>query len=272
MNDVAPINTLAQRAPTAGHNSGAAPLAELLADEMAGDKARADELVAAAESSRIASDDDAAKVTILVGMIRAHEKTLDQAREARKRPFLESGRIVDATYGAAIRPLTLARAGADGRGGLTGMLTQWQKKREDEARAERERIEAERRAQEEEAERARQAAEAAKAGGSGAVAAELAAIRAREEADRLARQAGTVRPEPIRTALGGVNMRREIAFDITDIRKALGWLARNRAAEIAQAARTIIGKHLNSLGVDAVEAGVDIPGVAARIERRAQVR
>lgn len=270
MNDIGPINTLAGRG--IGDNSAAVPLAELLAEEMAIDKARAAELVAAAEKAQIANDGDATKVVTLIGLIRAHEKTLDQAREARKRPFLDDCRAVDAAYGAAIRPLVLARAGADGKGGLGAMLTTWQRKREEEARRERERVEAEQRRQAEEAERARQAAEHAKAQGNGSVAAELDAIRAQEEADRLARQAETIRPEPIRTAVGAVGMRREIAFDITDIRKALGWLVKNRANEITQAARTIVGKHLQSLGVEAVERGIEIPGVAARIERRAQVR
>jgi hypothetical protein len=263
-----PVNTLAR--PGIGHNNP--PLAESLADELATDKARAAELIEAATESQIASDDDAAKVTSLIGLIRAHEKKLDGDREQRKRPFLESCRIVDATYAAVIRPLSLARAGADGRGGLGAMLTVWQRKREAEAAAERARIEDERRRQEEEAERARRAAEAAKANGSGSLSAELEAIAARERADDLARQAETIRPEPIRTSVGAATMRREIAFEIVDIRKALGWLVKNRGNEITQAARTIIGKHLASLGVDAVERGVEIPGASARIERRAQVR
>lgn len=269
MNDASPINTLAGRG--IGDNSGAAPLSEILTEELATDKARTDALIEAAQSSRIASDDDAAKVTTLIALMRNHEKALDQAREARKRPFLESCRVVDAAYGAAIRPLVLARAGADGKSGLGGMLTTWQRRREDEARKERELIQAEQRRQAEEAERARQAAEDAKAQGAGSVAAELDAIRAQEEADRLARQAETIRPEPIRTAVGAVNMRREIAFEIADVRKALGWLVKNRTSEIGQAARTIIGSHLRSMGVEAA-ASADIPGVAVTITSRAQVR
>lgn len=272
MSDAPAINELAR--PGIGHN--APPLSEQLVEELERDATRTDELVAAAQSSRIASDDDAAKVTTLIALLRNHEKALDGAREQRKRPFLESCRIVDSAYAAIIRPLVIARTG-DGKGGLTGMLTQWQRKREDEARQERERIAAEQRRREEEAERARQEAEAAKASGAGSIQDELAAIAAEEEARRLRHQAETIRPEPIRTAVGNATMRREIAFDIIDLRKALGWLVKHRNGDITQAARTIVGKQLASLGVGEVESAADdgrelIPGVAARIEKRAQVR
>lgn len=266
------MNTLTMAADRGvGDNSAAVPLAEILADEIATDKARADELVAAARSALIANDDDAAKVATLIGLIRAHEKTLDQARAARKQPFLESGRLVDGAYNAVLGPLTQARGGADGRGGLGAILTAWERKREDEARRERWYLEAEQRAKEDEAERARAAAEAARAGGAGAVSAELDAIQLEEEAARLARQAQTLRPEPIRTPVGAVNMRREIAFEVADLRSALGWLVRNRVGEIGQAARTIIGAHLRSMGVDAAGTA-DIPGVTVTITNRAQVR
>ena len=270
MNDVAPINTLAGRAtPGIGHNQP--PLADQIAEEIAAERARADELVEAAREAVIADDDDATKVVTLIKLIRDHEKVIDRAREDRKRPFLESSRIVDAAFGAVLRPLAIARAGADGRGGLGAMLNAWERGREEQARKERERIAAEQRAIAEEAERARQVAEAAKAQGAGSVAAELEAIRKQEEAARLAREADAVRPEPIRTTAGSVMARRETSFEITDIRKALGWLVKMRGAEIAQAARTIIGSHLRSMGVDAA-ASAEIPGVTVTITSRSQVR
>jgi hypothetical protein len=267
-----PINELASRPPIGpGHNLP--PLDQQLAEELAGKKLRAAELVEAATSSQIASDDQAGQVTTLIRLIRDEEKSLDQAREERKRPFLDAGRAVDAAYGAVIRPLVLARAGENGRGGLGAMLTQWENQREAEAQRERERLAAEQRQQEEEAERARQAAEAARAQGSGSVSAELAAIRAQEEADRLGRQAATVRPEPIRAALGTATMRREIAFDVVDIRKLLGWMLKQPLkGQVEQAARTIMGGYLKNLGVDAIDRGIAIPGIEARIEKRAQVR
>jgi hypothetical protein len=267
------MNTLAAAVDEApigiGHNLP--PLADQLAEEIAPDKQRADELIEAAASSKIADDRDAEKVTTLVALIRAHEKAIDGKREERKRPFLENSRLVDATFGALARPLAIARAGADGRGGLVGMLTQWQHKREEEARIERQRIEAEQRARAEEAERARLAAEEAKNQGKGSITAELDAIRAQEDADRLARQAETIRPEPIRSAVGAVAMRREIGFEITDERKAISWLYKNRRSELMRDARALLEKHLRSLGVDAAGTA-DIPGVAITISSRAQVR
>lgn len=265
--------TLADAGRGIGDNSGTAPLAELLGEEIAADKARADELIAAAEEAKIANDDDASKVATLIALLRDLEKKLDKAREDRKRPYLESCRTIDAAYGAVIRPLVLRRAGVDGRSGLSGILTIWQRKREDEARAERARIEAEQRRKEEEAEAAHRAAEEAKTKGAGSVAAELEAIRRAEEAEALARQAETIRPDPIRTALGSVNTRREIAFEVTDIRKLLGWMLKQpMKGQVEQAARTIMGAYLKSLGVEAVARGVEIPGLSARVESRAQVR
>ena len=266
------VNTLADRAPPGiGHN--APPLAEQLAEEIAADKARADELIAVAETARIANDADAEKVTTLVALIRGHEKKLDGDRDARKRPFLESCRVVDAAYGAVIRPLALVRAGTDGRGGLGAMLTAWQRKREEEARIERERIDAERRRREAEAEAARVAAEEARAKGSGSVAAELEALHKAEEAEALARQAETIRPEPIRSPLGAVSSRREIAFEITDLRKLLSWMLKQpMKGGVEQAARTIMGNYLRQLGVETIARGIDIPGLSARVESRAQVR
>jgi len=259
MNDIAPFNTLA------GHNSAGIPLAELLADEIASDKARADEMIASATAAKIATHDDAGKVATLVGLIRNHERKLDQDREAKKRPYLDGGRTVDNAYSAVIRPLAQIRET------LTGMLTRWQRQCDAAAQREASRIEAERRQQAEAAERARLAAEEARGTGS-SIAAELAAIAAQERAEALMREAEMVRPAPIRTAFGAVAMRREIAFDVVDLEKLLGWLLKHRSNEIAEATRAIVGKHLHVLGVDAVERGIDIPGVTARIERRAQLR
>ena len=268
---LAPVNELAGRGRL-GIGANQPPLAEMLAEEIAPYTKRAEALMQSAGEAQIASDDEAAKVTALIKLLRDHEQTIDEAREARKKPFLEAGRLVDSVFGTVIRRLKLARCGDNGKGGLTGMLTAYERRREEAAAAERRRIEEEQRKAEEEAAAARAKLEAAQNNGSGSIQAELAAIAAQEEAERLARKAETIRPEPIRTTVGNSSMRREIAFEITDLRKALGWLVKNRNSEIMQAARAIVGKHLNSLGVDAVERGVEIPGVAARIEKRAQVR
>jgi hypothetical protein len=266
MSDAAFVNTLAGN-PRAVIGGNQPPLAEQLVEELATDAARADELIAAADGARIANDEDAAKVATLDGLARDHEKKLDRWHKDRKQPILDAGREVDRAHHKIAEPLAAARRH------LGAMLTVWQRRREEEARRERERLAAEQRRREEEAERARQAAEAAKAKGSGALNAELDAIRAQEEADKLARQAETIWPEPIRTMVGTVGTRRQIAFDVTDEKKALAWAYRSRRNETTQFLRTVIGKHLQSLGVDAVESGnVDIPGVIARIEKIAQVR
>lgn len=76
---------------------------------------------------------------------------------------------------------------------------------------------------------------------------------------------------PLTASIAGVGTRREIAFCIDDLPSAIGWLLQNRPGEIAQAARTIIGATLRSIGVGhAAEAA--IPGVVVTIQSKTQVR
>jgi len=246
-----------------GHNLP--PLDEILREEIAPHLERDDELIAAATQSRIAGLDDAERVTTLVALIRDQERILARAHEERKAPFLRDGRLVDRAYHPEIKRLLATRTE------LERMLTRWKATRDEEARLERERLAEQQRLREAEADHARAVAEAAKANGTGSIAAELDAIRAQEEADSLARQAETVRPQAIRTAAGSVAMRREITFKLTDEKKAIAWLYKNRRSEIIQAARTIIGAHLRSMGVDAAQ-NADIPGVTVTIESKATVR
>lgn len=117
MNAPLPINQLAGR----GHNSEAAPLAEILAEELAADRVRADELLAAAAAARIESAADAGKVADLIALMRDHERMVDRARDTRKRPYLADCRIVDAAFGAIVAPLERARADT-----LAPLLTAWQ--------------------------------------------------------------------------------------------------------------------------------------------------
>ena len=261
MTDLSVVNTLAR-----GIGDNLPPLDELLREEIAPQIERDDQLIDSARSSRIACLDDAERVTTLVALIRDQERILARAHEERKAPFLRDGRLVDRTWKPEIERLLAVRTA------LERMLTQWQVARQNEARRERERLEAEQRRREEEAEQARQAAEAAKAAGTGgAIAAELDAIRAQEEADRLARQAETIRPERIQTAAGAVAMRREIAFAITDERKAIAWLLKTQRHALLQASRTILGSVLRGMGVDGAQ-HADIPGVEVTIEHKASVR
>ena len=192
-----PVNTLADRP---GHNKP--PLAELLAEELAGDKARADELIDAANTASITTQGDAEKVADLIALIRAEEKAVDRIREERKAPLLADSRLIDATCGAIIGPLARARAK------LKAMLDEW-----------------------------------------------LPAHTA----------------DSIRPAVAQIGSRREIVFVIDDLPAVTAWLVQHRGGEIAQAARTILGKHLRSLGVEhAADAG--ITGVTVTITTAAQVR
>lgn len=199
MTVVLPINTLAGRVEP-GHNRP--PLAELLAEELAGDKARAAQLIEAASTARIETQADAEKVADLIAMIRASAKAIDRIREERKRPLLDDSRLIDATCGAIAGPLERARAS------LKAMLDEWLP----------------------------------------------------------AHAAGDMRP-----AVAQIGARREISFVIDDLPAAVNWLVLHRGGEIAQAARTIIGKELRSRGVEhAANAG--IPGVTVTITTAAQVR
>jgi hypothetical protein len=128
MTNILPINTLAGRG--IGDNSAAVPLAEVLRDELATDKARADELLAAAREARIETEADAGKVADLVLLLRDHERAVDRARETRKRPYLADCRIIDAAFGAVTGPLARARTGP---GSLSEMLTAWRREHADAA-------------------------------------------------------------------------------------------------------------------------------------------
>lgn len=199
MSDTLPVNTLAGR----GHNSGTAPLAEVLAEELDGDKARADELIEAASTAQIKTSGDAAAVTDLIALIRDHERAIDRAREVRKRPFLYRCRVIDTVFGGVTGPLARARLDT-----LSPMLTEWQKAHAD---------------------------------------------------------------KPIATSIASVGSRREITFCIEDLPAAVGWLMRERPGEMAQAARTILGTVLRSIGVD-MAADTNIPGVRVEVVTKAQVR
>lgn len=117
MNVVLPINSLAGR----GHNSGAAPLSELLSEELADDRAHADYLLAAVAEARIENATDAGKVADLIVLIRDRERSLDRARDVRKRPYLMEQRAVEIAYGAVIGPLERARNDT-----LVPLLDAWQ--------------------------------------------------------------------------------------------------------------------------------------------------
>ncbi len=260
-------NQLAEFPPT--HNLP--PLEALIEEELAPLKLRAKGLLDIAETACIIDDESASKVIDLVSLIRALERDVDDKRKVAGQPHLDAIRTINAAYGAVIQRL-VACAGTGSGGGLRSMLTVYQNKKNAEAEAARQAAFAEQRRREEEAEALRvKAQEQADAGKSG-LASELDALAAQEQADAAARRAAAIRPEPVRAQLGSLGSRREIAFTVTDARKALGWLLKVRETETKMALRELIGKQLRSMGVAAVEAGVSIPGVEARIETQAAIR
>lgn len=260
-------NQLVDEMPGIGHNQP--PIDELLAPF----RERQVAVIEVAKTALIVDRESARKVLDLEQTIQALDKELEEERERRKRPYLDICRQIDETFGAITGPLRTVRYGENGRGGLRGMLTTWDREERERVQAERERREAEARRAEAEAEAARRIADQGRVNG-GNITAELAAIQAEETARRLAQQAATVVAEPLRSNLGQLSVRREITFTIVDLRKLLGWMLRQHGlkAQVEQAARTIMGKYLRGLGVQNVERGIEIPGVVAGTERVATVR
>lgn len=263
------IAAIRRRAPGIGHNRP--PLAESLDEELAPLRGRQEQLLAVARAAVIVDDDSAKKVIDLVAQLRAFETEIDDARKKRAAPYVSAHRLINDSFGALLNAVALARQGADGRGGLRATLTAYEDKREAEAEAERRRAREEQRRREEDAAAARRKAEEAAAAGQGSVAAHMEALKAEDEAERAARRAEAIRPEPIRSHLGQASRRREIRFEVEDIRKALGWLLKHEGLvnNLRQAVNTMLGTHLRSIGIAAVEAGVSIPGVRAWVDKGA---
>ncbi|HEV2674104.1 MAG TPA: hypothetical protein VGV37_06140 [Aliidongia sp.] len=167
------MSALPKISPTIGHNSGAAPLSEMLTEETSGLAARSNELVAATERAKVSDADTAGRATTLAKMLKEHAKKIDETRKVRKEPFLEDGRTVDRHFQALAAPVVEA---ADR---VVKMIDQFRREEEAKAAAERRRLE-------EEARRQREAAEAAERA---RIAAEAQAQRERDEAQRLMEKA-----------------------------------------------------------------------------------
>lgn len=90
------------------------------------------------------TDDAAGKATALAKMLRDHANDIDEAREKRKKPFLEGGRVVDAyfkeLYAPLVGPDPKKPAGFFAR--VVAMVNAYRLKKDAEAEAERKRIEA----------------------------------------------------------------------------------------------------------------------------------
>lgn len=258
-------NQLLEAAPGIGHN--APPLSEVIAEDLRPLVARATSLVSTAAAAVIVDDDSARKVIDLDGLIDALMKDLDGKRKAVKEPYLAACREIDGAYNGTIRTLEIARRGEDGRGGLRRMLDEFSRKKQAEAAEARRIAEEEQRRREAEAEAARAKAQ------DGTLTDELAAMRAREEAEAARKRAEAIRPEPVRAQLGSLGTQRSISWDIEDLPALLRWMLKQPMRTVLEAAvRELMGKYLRQLGVDAVERGVSIPGLKAWVERTAAIR
>lgn len=248
------------------------PLKERLAEEVAPLAARMQELAAVAGTAVIRDEASCAKTVDLIRLGQAHLDAVKRRHAEEAAPYKEALEQIDNAFRPIERSLT-AIIGPTAREGLRGAVTVFERKRQEEAEAEKQRIHAEQAMREAEAEAARRALEERKAGGSAGVADELAVLQAEDAAARLGQRAEAIRPAPVRANLGTVGTARQIAFTVVDIRKALAWILRSTLkGQLEEAVRGIVGRHLRALGVNAVEHGVDLPGVDARIERVAQVR
>src|SRR6185369_2595798 len=123
------------------------------------------------------------------------------------------------------------------------------------------------RKREEEAAAARAAAEAKAQAGKIDPAAELEALRASDEAERLARRAEAIRHEPTRAQLGQTTRRKQIRFVVEDFTARLrDILGSPRRKSVEQLVDKLTDQELRGLGVEAVEDGVQIVGVRAWVE------
>jgi hypothetical protein len=264
------IAAIQARRPGIGHNKP--PLGEELVEEVAPLAARQTAMLEVARRAAVVDDESAAKVNDLKIQLKALEDEIKRARDERLRPYLLGCDLINKQYNPLIAGL--AAAYGNRMTGLSGLLNIYIQKRDAAAEDERRRLAAEARQREEEAEAARRAAEAARAAGKGAVGAELGALKAEEVATLAQERALAARPAPIRSTLGQVSSVRGIAFEIENLRTLLGWAIKQtgmvRVIEIE--ARKWVGAYLRQLGVDAVERGVEIPGVRAWIERSAGSR
>jgi len=251
------LAALRQRAPGVGHNR--APLSEMLDEELAPSRARADQLLAV--TPVIIDEASAAKAVDWTSQLKALHDEVDKARLARSEPYRSAWKMINHRYDALKLRLAVAIEGG------SKMLTQWDDAERAKVEAERRRLAEEARQREAEAEAARAAAEAKAQEGKTDVAAELEAMRATDEAERLARRAGAIRHEPTRSQLGQTTRRRQIRFVVEDFNKRLrGILKSPRRSQVEKLVDAITEHELRDLGVAAVEKGIQMEGVRSWVE------
>jgi len=259
------ISALRALVPDRHHNRP--PLAEAIDDELSGRRTRADQLLAVAARSVIVDEASAGKVIDLTRQLKELHDEVDKARLARTEPYREAVKLINHSYDALKLKLSLAIGGTSGRDGLARMLTAWDDKQRAAVEAERRRLAEEARKREEEAAAARAAAEAKAQAGKIDPAAELEALRASDEAERLARRADAIRHEPTRSQLGQTTRRKQIRFEIQDFAARLRDIMRSpRKTQVEQLVHKLTEHELRDLGVAAIESGVQMVGVRAWVE------
>ena len=265
------IAAIQARAPGIGHNRP--PLVERLTEEITPLKARVEEILERARTVVIIDDESCAKVVDLMQLMEALSLEISKAAKAAQDPYLAACAMIGGHYLPLKEPLDVARGERKARTGLYGMVMAYNAKRDAEIAAAQARATEEQRQREEAAAEARRIAETKRAADEGTVGADLAAAAAEDAAETARVRAEAIRPTPVRAQLGQVNSRREITFKITNLRILLGWMIKQPLKNgVEQAARTIMGGYLRQLGVDAVEKGIEIPGLEASITREAAIR
>jgi len=259
------ISALRALVPDRHHNRP--PLAEAIDEELSGRRSRADQLLAVAARSVIVDEASAGKVVDLTRQLKELHDEVDKARLARTEPYRDAVKLINHSYDALKLKLSLAIGGTSGRDGLARMLTAWDDKQRAAVEAERRRLAEEARKREEEAAAARAAAEAKAQAGKIDPAAELEALRASDEAERLARRADAIRHEPTRSQLGQTTRRKQIRFEIQDFAARLRDIMRSpRKTQVEQLVHKLTEHELCDLGVAAIESGVQMVGVRAWVE------
>lgn len=259
------ISALRALVPDRHHNRP--PLAEAIDEELSGRRSRAAQLLAVAARSVIVDEASAGKVIDLTRQLKELHDEVDKARLARTEPYRDAVKLINHSYDALKLKLSLAIGGTSGRDGLSRMLTAWDDKQRAAVEAERRRLAEEASKREEEAAAARAAAEAKAQAGKIDPAAELEALKAADEAERLARRAEAIRHEPTRSQLGQTTRRKQIRFEIQDFAARLRDIMRSpRKTQVEQLVHKLTEHELRDLGVAAVESGVQIVGVRAWVE------
>src|SRR6185369_8012520 len=259
------ISALRALVPDRHHNRP--PLAEAIDEELSGRRSRADQLLAVAARSVIVDEASAGKVVDLTRQLKELHDEVDKARLARTEPYRDAVKLINHSYDALKLKLSLAIGGTSGRDGLARMLTAWDDKQRAAVEAERRRLAEEARKREEEAAAARAAAEAKASAGKVDPAAELEALKAQDDAERLARRAEAIRHEPTRSQLGQTTRRKQIRFVVEDFAARLRDIMRSpRKTQVEELVDKLTEHELRDLGVAAIESGVQMIGVRAWVE------